>query len=104
MNLSNFDDKFRGIKETIKETISNRVSYDFLFKVGNIVANNAVNNRTVNIVENGTRQKSNIIPPARILNIYHKLYFDDGKFNLGQFKLLSSSKRLEVTSRILEEL
>ena len=102
--MKDFGDRFMKVKETIRETISDRVSYDVLYKAGNIVAREAVNSRIVNIVDTFIRKRSDIIPRDIILRMYYKLYFGDGKFNMRRFKLLSSSERLYVTEKVLEEL
>jgi hypothetical protein len=98
------NDDVSNIKKVIKETISKEIAFDNMFKTHKLNEKNEVITRYKDIIEIGVNSKSDLFPRNRILSIYYlKIYwFDD--FNIKRFKLLSSSERLYVTEKVLEEL
>ncbi len=101
--MKDFGDRYRNVKAIIKGTISDDISHKIIYNM-QFPKRNSVRHGVSMIGFDGVTRPSEVIRRRGILSISYKLLDGDLKFNKKRMKLLSFSERLEVTSRILEEL
>ena len=100
--MNDFGDRFRKVKEIINFPISEIISNDIMYKTYDGLSSEKADCKLVFF---GITRNAQVINKNSIVTLRaSELFPGEVKFNMRRFKLLSSSARLEVTSKVLEEL